>query len=27
SIGPAGKPTLWLAYGHWTLTDLQEHAG
>lgn len=27
SIGPTGKPTLWLAYGHWNPNDLQEHAG
>lgn len=27
SIGPTGKPTLWLAYGQWNLNDLQEHAG
>jgi ribosomal protein S18 acetylase RimI-like enzyme len=27
SIGPTGKPTLWLAYGHWNPDDLQEHAG
>ncbi|WP_103107039.1 GNAT family N-acetyltransferase [Brevibacillus reuszeri] len=27
SIGPTGKPTLWLAYGLWSPSDLQEHAG
>ncbi|MDF2681256.1 MAG: N-acetyltransferase [Brevibacillus sp.] len=27
SIGPTGKPTLWLAFGHWSPNDLQEHAG
>ncbi|WNC16215.1 GNAT family N-acetyltransferase [Brevibacillus brevis] len=27
SIGPTGKPTLWLAYGCWHPNDLQEHAG
>lgn len=26
-IGPTGKQTLWLAYGHWNPDDLQEHAG
>ncbi|RNB56810.1 N-acetyltransferase [Brevibacillus gelatini] len=27
SIGPTGKPTLWLAFGHWNPADLQEHVG
>ncbi|EST55061.1 hypothetical protein T458_09475 [Brevibacillus panacihumi W25] len=27
SIGPTGKPTLWLAFGKWTPDDLQKHAG
>lgn len=27
TIGPTGKPTLWLAHGHWKPEDLQEHAG
>jgi ribosomal protein S18 acetylase RimI-like enzyme len=27
SIGPTGKPTIWLAHGEWKPEDLQEHAG